>query len=44
MLLYSENLREHDRAPDPYDNTAYEAAVVAVGGPLVTCYKVGAGW
>ena len=43
MLLYSENLRD-DRAPDPYDNIAYEAAIVAVGGPLVTCYNVGAGW
>jgi hypothetical protein len=43
MLLYSENLRD-DRAPDPYDNKAYEAAIIAVGGPLATCYKVGAGW
>jgi hypothetical protein len=43
MLLYSENLRD-DRASDPYDNKAYEAAIVAVGGPLATCYKVGAGW
>ena len=43
MLLYSENLRE-DRAPDPYDNKAYEAAVIAVGGPLATCYKVGVKW
>jgi hypothetical protein len=43
MLLYSENLHE-DRAPDPYDNTAYEAAIIAVGGPLATCYKVGVKW
>lgn len=43
MLLYSENLRD-DRAPDPYDSKAYEAAIVFVGGPLATCYKVGAGW
>ncbi len=43
MLLYSENLQD-DRAPDPYDNTAYDSAIVALGGPLATCYKVGAGW
>ncbi len=43
MLLYTENLHE-DRAPDPFDNTTYESAVVALGGPLATCYKVGAGW
>jgi hypothetical protein len=43
MLLYSENLHE-DRAPDPYDNKTYEAAIIAVGGPLATCYKVGVKW
>jgi hypothetical protein len=43
MLLYSENLHA-DRSPDPFDNTTYESAIVALGGPLATCYKVGAGW
>ena len=43
MLLYTENLHD-DRAPDAFDNTTYESAVVALGGPLATCYKVGAGW
>lgn len=43
MLLYTENLHD-DREPDPFDNTTYESAVVALGGPLATCYKVGAGW
>jgi hypothetical protein len=43
MLLYTENLHG-DRAPDAFDNTTYESAVVALGGPLATCYKVGAGW
>ena len=30
--------------PDPFDNTTYDSAIVAVGGSLATCYKVGVGW
>jgi hypothetical protein len=43
MLLYSENMYK-DRGPDPFDNTTYDSAVVALGGPLGTCYKVGVRW
>lgn len=42
-LLYSENLHA-DRGPDPYDNDAYESAIIFVGGPLAACYKLGEGW
>jgi hypothetical protein len=43
VLLYSENLYA-DRGPDPFDKTTYDSAVVALGGPLATCYKVGVRW
>ncbi|WNG92484.1 hypothetical protein [Mycobacterium sp. ITM-2016-00318] len=43
MLLYSENMYP-DRAPDAYDNDAYDSASIAYGGPLATCYKVGIRW
>ncbi len=43
MLLYSENINK-ERGPDQFDNTTYDSAIVAVGGPLATCYKVGVGW
>jgi hypothetical protein len=43
MLLYSENLHE-DRGADAFDKPTYDAAVVAAGGPLSTCYKLGVGW
>lgn len=43
MLLYSENMYP-DRAPDAYDNDAYDSAAIAYGGPLGTCYKVGIRW
>ncbi len=43
MLLYSEGMYP-DRAPDAYDNDAYDSAAIAYGGPLATCYKVGVRW
>jgi hypothetical protein len=43
VLLYSENLYA-DRGPDPFDKSTYDSAVVALGGPLATCYKVGVRW
>lgn len=43
MLLYSENLYM-ERGPDAFDNTTYDSAIVALGGPLGTCYKVGIRW
>ena len=43
MLLYSENMY-NDRGSDPFDNTTYESAIVAYGGPLGTCFKVGVRW
>lgn len=43
LLLYSENMYK-DRGPDPFDNTTYDSAIVAYGGPLGTCYKVGVRW
>ncbi len=43
VLLYSENLY-NDRGPDPFDNDAYDSAIVYVGGPLAACYKLGVGW
>jgi hypothetical protein len=43
VLLYSENLYE-DRGTDPFDKVTYDSAVVALGGPLATCYKVGVRW
>ena len=43
MLLYSENIYA-DRGPDPFDKRTYDSAVVAYGGPLATCYKVGVRW
>jgi hypothetical protein len=43
LLLYSENMYK-DRGPDPFDNTTYDSAIVALGGPLGTCYKVGVSW
>lgn len=43
MLLYSENLHD-ERGADPFDKPTYDSAIVAGGGPLATCYKVGAGW
>jgi hypothetical protein len=43
MLLYSENMYK-ERGPDPFDNTTYDSAIVALGGPLGTCYKVGVRW
>jgi hypothetical protein len=43
LLLYSENMYK-DRGSDPFDNTTYDSAIVAVGGPLGTCYKVGVKW
>jgi hypothetical protein len=42
-LLYSGNLRD-DRGPDPYDNEAYESAIIYVGGPLAACHELGVGW
>lgn len=43
MLLYSENMYP-EKEPDAYDNTTYDSAVVAYGGPLGTCNKVGIRW
>jgi hypothetical protein len=43
LLLYSENMYK-ERGPDPFDNTTYDSAIVALGGPLGTCYKVGVKW
>lgn len=43
VLLYSENLYE-DRGADAFDKVTYDSAVVALGGPLATCYKVGVRW
>lgn len=43
MLLYSENMYP-EKEPDAYDNTAYDSAAVAYGGPLGTCYKIGVRW
>ncbi|RDH75739.1 hypothetical protein DVS77_25030 [Mycolicibacterium moriokaense] len=43
LLLYSENMYK-ERGPDPFDNTTYDSAIVALGGPLGTCYKVGIKW
>lgn len=43
LLLYSENMYK-ERGPDPFDNTTYDSAIVAMGGPLATCYKVGVRW
>jgi hypothetical protein len=43
MLLYSENMYP-DKEPDAYDNTTYDSAAVAYGGPLGTCNKVGIRW
>ncbi len=33
MLLYSENMYP-ERGTDPFDNTTYDSAIVAYGGPL----------
>ena len=43
MLLYSENMYP-DRGADPFDKATYDASVVAYGGPLATCYKLGVRW
>ncbi|GFG54583.1 hypothetical protein MAGR_60240 [Mycolicibacterium agri] len=43
LLLYSENMYK-ERGPDPFDTTTYDSAIVAYGGPLGTCYKVGVRW
>jgi hypothetical protein len=43
MLLYSENMYP-DRGADPFDKATYDATVVAYGGPLATCYKLGVHW
>jgi hypothetical protein len=43
VLLYSENLYP-DRGTDAFDEVTYDSAVVALGGPLATCYKVGVRW
>jgi len=43
MLLYSENLYK-ERGPDAFDKTTYDSAIVALGGPLGACYKVGVRW
>lgn len=43
MLLYSENLYP-DRGADAFDKTTYDSSIVALGGPLATCYKVGVRW
>lgn len=43
MLLYGENMYR-ERGPDSFDDTTYESAIVAYGGPLGTCFKVGIRW
>jgi hypothetical protein len=43
VLLYSEKLH-NDRGPDPFDRITYDSAVVALGGPLATCDRVGVRW
>ena len=43
LLLYSENMYP-DRGADPFDKATYDASVVAYGGPLATCYKLGVRW
>jgi hypothetical protein len=43
MLLYSENMYP-DRGADPFDKATYDSSVVAYGGPLATCYKLGVRW
>lgn len=43
MLLYSENMYA-DRGADPFDKATYDASVIAYGGPLATCYKLGVRW
>jgi hypothetical protein len=43
ILLYSENMYP-EKEPDAYDNTTYDSAAVAYGGPLGTCNKVGIRW
>jgi hypothetical protein len=43
MLLYTENIYA-DRQPDSFDKATWDSAVVAYGGPLGTCQKLGALW
>jgi hypothetical protein len=43
MLLYTENIYP-DRQPDSFDKATWDSAVVAYGGPLGTCQKLGALW
>jgi len=43
MLLYSENIYQ-DRQPDVFDKATWDSAIVAYGGPLGTCQKLGAMW
>ncbi len=43
MLLYTENIYE-DRQPDTFDKATWDSAIVAYGGPLGTCQKLGAMW
>jgi hypothetical protein len=43
MLLYTENIYE-DRQPDAFDKATWDSAIVAYGGPLGTCQKLGAMW
>jgi hypothetical protein len=43
MLLYTENIYP-DRQPDSFDKVTWDSAVVAYGGPLGTCQKLGALW
>jgi hypothetical protein len=43
MLPYTENIFA-DRQPDTFDKATWDSAVVAYGGPLGTCQKLGAMW